>query len=96
MMDLILTPPPAGPAVPARMGYRARRRYYQAMDRHPLAGLPLGPGGRRCGECAHHYVRTWGDARYHKCEEYADTAGPATDICVGWPACERFEEERSK
>jgi hypothetical protein len=93
MTDLILTPQPeSGPVAPARIPHQARRRYYQAAGLHPT-GAPLGPAGRTCGECAHHWVRRY-DKAYHKCELVGDTAGPATDIRVRWPACARWEEAK--
>jgi hypothetical protein len=57
---------------------------------HPHRGDKLGPAGETCGSCKHHIVRHWA-GRYHKCRFGPDSHGPATDLRVRWPACEKWE-----
>lgn len=69
-----------------------RRTFRQRADlqagRHPLMGGPTHPDVGTCGNCAHHVVIQMG-SRYHKCE-LKHSASAATDVRVGWPACQRW------
>lgn len=59
------------------------------------AAMPgTGPEGETCGTCKHHAIRMYSQ-RYHKCALVRGkwTAGTATDIRVGSPACRRWETE---
>jgi hypothetical protein len=47
---------------------------------------------RTCGDCDHHVVNAGHAKTYHKCDAALMTMGPATDVRVSWPACERFRE----
>lgn len=59
---------------------------------HPHNGMPLlQPAGETCGSCKHHRVKRFSKA-YHKCAFTKDSAGPATDIRVRWPACSKWEK----
>lgn len=52
-----------------------------------------GPEGARCGSCVHLF-RVGGVAgRYYKCDLRRNSAGPASDHRVRWPACARFERD---
>ncbi len=77
-------------------GFAAQRARMVALGRHPtgraLAGGDHAGAGHTCGDCAHHYVRRFAST-YHKCDLVPPTSGPATDIRVGWPACDRWERE---
>lgn len=78
--------------------FKAQRARMVELGRHPL-GFALAdaehPGhGHTCGDCEHHYLRRFAST-YHKCELVEQTNGPATDIKVSWPACERWEARPS-
>lgn len=80
-------------AKPAR-GFKAQRMRMVALGRHPT-GRALATGdhlgaGHTCGDCEHHYLRRFASI-YHKCDLLRATSGPASDIKVGWPACEAWE-----
>lgn len=63
---------------------------------HPHNGLPVRqPAGETCGSCEHHRVKRW-SGTYHKCALTPDTRGPATDIRVRWPACEKWRANTPK
>ena len=68
-----------------------KRRAMLACGIHPATGLPL-LGRETCGTCVHHFVRQFAGA-YHKCRLVRSTGGPATDIRVSWPACEKWQSE---
>jgi hypothetical protein len=61
---------------------------------HPLTLLPLlHPGwNRTCGDCDHHVISSGHAKTFHKCDAVPITNGPATDIRVSWPACQKFRE----
>lgn len=63
-----------------------RRQKMLAEGIHPTTRYPLKGGPTTCGNCAHHYERQLGHV-YHKCDQVHETAGPATDVRVSWPAC---------
>jgi len=87
--------PVAVAAAKPASSHRARRAQMVALGRHPtgfeLASLGHPGHGRTCGDCRLHYVRQLA-GRYHKCRLVPATGGPASDILVRWPACERWEE----
>lgn len=70
-----------------------RRNNLLARGIHPVTKLPLlhAEWNRTCGDCDHHGVAGGHARSYHKCELNM-TNGPATDIRVGWPACQAFQE----
>lgn len=87
-------PPPEDRGSPHGKADRARtvkRRAMLACGIHPATGLPL-LGRETCGTCVHHFVRQFAGA-YHKCRLVRSTGGPATDIRVSWPACEKWQSE---
>jgi hypothetical protein len=57
------------------------------------AGDPgAGPADKKCKDCANFYQRQ-GGARWHfKCGLVRAAGGPGTDIRMGMPACQRFEQ----
>lgn len=62
---------------------------------HPHNGMPLRvPAGETCGSCSHHFVKAF-SKNYHKCDFTQDSAGPATDIRVRWPACSKWAPKES-
>jgi hypothetical protein len=65
-----------------------------------LLSLGIHPATRRpllkafvCGECAHHRAHRGNKNIFHKCELHrlGLSRGAASDIRVGWPACDLFE-----
>lgn len=70
-----------------------------ALDRgiHPLTRVPLlnAEWGFTCGDCDHHVVAGGHAKTYHKCDTVYMTSGPATDIRVSWPACQRFKTSQA-
>jgi hypothetical protein len=88
-MPCVVTVP--SPRLSADRARTLRQRQAIANGQHPLMGGPIDPD-HTCGICAHHVVqqrnRTW-----HKCDLKL-TFGPATDIRVGWPACQNWEARR--
>lgn len=61
----------------------------QQAGLHPHRGDKLGPAGETCGSCKHHKTRTFAK-RYHKCDLGPDSFGPATDVRLRWPACDKW------
>ena len=51
--------------------------------------------GEVCGHCRHLIRIHPGQNTYPKCDLTAITHGPGTDWRVRWPACGRFEEDKS-
>lgn len=78
--------------------YRAAQLQREAAGLHQTGrALAAGdhPGaGRTCRDCAHRVARRFAKT-YHKCDLNRVTSGPASDIQVGWPACERWEERHA-
>lgn len=58
---------------------------------HPHNGMPLGPTGETCGSCKHCRAKAGHAKNFYKCAYTRDTAGPATDLRVRWPACSKWE-----
>lgn len=91
--------------VPTQCDYMAGFRLVETSDPPGLAereallaaGLRVrtwsgdSTGGETCAGCANHVVRRLGGT-YHKCRRH-ETCGAATDIRVGWPACDRYVAE---
>lgn len=66
-----------------------RNRAFIKNGIHPVTRLPLARNGETCGTCAlSGWVRMGG--RYFKCS-LNKTSGPATDLRVFWPACEKWK-----
>jgi hypothetical protein len=67
----------------------ARNEAMLRSGKHPATGRPLANNGMTCNTCANrtslHKVAT-----YHKCALVPVTGGPATDIRLSWPACDRW------
>ena len=57
-----------------------------ARGLHPM-GLPLAGNGETCGSCANIVQNR---CKYYKCRLH-NTAGPATDIRMKWPACSEWK-----
>lgn len=61
---------------------------------HPHNGLPLRqPSGETCKSCEHCWAKRY-SGTYYKCELTPDSKGPATDVRVRWPACEKWEAKK--
>ena len=86
--DPLFDLPAAPPAAKLSAGRRltVRRNAALAGSRHPITRLPLLAGDHTCGDCG--YARK--HDRWWKCHAATVTNGPATDLRVGWPACELF------
>lgn len=84
--------PPARAELSADRRRTIRRREMLAAGVHPVTGAQLAGNGETCGTCAHQVDRVR-NQRWHKCELNM-TKGPATDIRVGWPACELWAAEQ--
>jgi len=71
-----------------------RRRQLLERGIHPTTRLPLlhPEWNRTCGDCDHHVVNGGHAKTYHKCDAVYMTGGPATDVRVSWPACQKFRE----
>lgn len=75
-----------------------KNRQMLAAGVHPATRTALRPvnddqPAETCGSCAHHHVQGGTKGRYHKCD-LTTTRGPASDIRVGWPACNRWESDQ--
>jgi hypothetical protein len=69
----------------------ARRRALLAAGIHPTTKVKLRtPAGETCSTCQHLAARRLGRT-YYKCDTVEITGGPATDVRLSWPACERWE-----
>lgn len=77
----------------ARLSTGARRtlRLRAMLDRgvHPVTRGPT-KDGTTCGTCAHLTAHRHAKT-YFKCGLVPSTGGPATDIRVSWPGCEKHE-----
>lgn len=63
-----------------------------AAGRHPHNALPLRqPPGETCGSCVHKRKTPMTAGTYYKCDLGGMSRGPATDIRVRWPACEKWQ-----
>ena len=67
-----------------------RRRIRLEQGYHPATLRRLADNGMTCGDCAAHRAFDRDTRTFHKCQSAGVTRGPATDIRVGWPACELF------
>lgn len=67
----------------------ARNKALLERGVHPVTRLALAGDGHTCGDCANHVARSFSKT-YHKCR-LNETAGPATDIRVSWPACTQWK-----
>lgn len=77
-----------------RPDYTERNRALLEQGLHPVTKTAARPELGTCGDCAHHTVNH-ASRRYHKCllHPLGPSRSEASDIRVGWPACERFEPE---
>ncbi len=78
------------PAVSADRRRTEKRHAALAAGRHPFMGGPVRPDLGTCGDCAHSGRQGGVAGSYYKCALNL-TGGPATDIRISWPACNRFE-----
>jgi hypothetical protein len=65
-----------------------------AAGTHPATRLPLlePQEGRTCGNCSHHFVRTFWPRRFHKCDATEAGRSAASDLRVSWPACTLWQQ----
>ena len=93
-------PPTAGPGECAETGATIsadRARTIQAAARiargfHPFGLRLREPAGEKCGSCRHLQRSYTSPGRwFNKCALRGVTRGPATDLRLKWPACERWE-----
>lgn len=82
--------PPKHPWFAAGSASRLQRENVK-KGLHPL-GARLATNGKTCGNCVHHIRVKMGQV-FHKCQ-LNRTNSPATDIRVGWPACEQFVDDQ--
>lgn len=77
-----------------RTDYTARNKAMLEGGHHPATGSKLRPDLGTCGDCVFHVERHMG-GRYHKCKNHrlGLSGSEASDIRVGWPACDFFERE---
>lgn len=66
-----------------------RNRELIARGIHPVTRVPLARNGETCGTCALSGWVRMGN-KYLKCS-LNKTGGPATDLRVFWPACEKWK-----
>lgn len=61
---------------------------------HPFGLRLREPRDKVCGDCRHanSHERV---KKYYKCLLSRVSCGPATDLRLSWPACEKFESKRS-
>ena len=73
---------------PDSYGTRLKKQNNALIARgvHPATGFALANNGQGCGSCAHIKGQ-----RFFKCGLVRATAGAATDIRKGWPACIKWE-----
>lgn len=87
--------PEQGPHVGQDALRTIRRRALLDAGVHPTTKLRLRePAGETCATCDHHEAHTIRSGRtFHKCGAVigGPTNGPATDVRVSWPACQRWE-----
>lgn len=75
-----------------------RRQQLLEAGIHPASRLRVVPdSGERCATCVHLHLRhSPAGRRFWKCDLNPrhpwDSAGAATDVRRGWPACEAWEE----
>jgi hypothetical protein len=81
-------------AVRLSIGQRRTLRQQALLSQglHPFMRRPLAQNGETCGTCAHHRTSGYTGRIWHKCD-YKATSSEATDIRVGWPACELWKPE---
>lgn len=76
----------------------AKNRALLAVGIHPATRRPLyqGTGVEQCGNCVHHhaYANYRPGKTFHKCDRHrlGESHSEASDIRVGWPGCELWEE----
>lgn len=68
-----------------------RRRNLLAAGTHPTTRRPLldAEWGYTCRDCANCFAHEMGN-RHWKCGAVPVTFGPATDVRLSWPACDRL------
>lgn len=90
---LYLTGRPATPKLSPGAARTRRNNEHLAAGIHPATLHRLAPDSGTCGNCRHHFASGWSAHTHHKCDVHVlgVTHGPATDIRVGWPACDLFE-----
>lgn len=68
-----------------------------AFDRgvHPTTKVPLlDEPGATCGNCAQLYGNHGHASTYWKCGAVPRTGGPATDVRLKWPACDKWQPQQ--
>jgi len=75
------------------MSFISQNFGYDEAYKNPMVKLyGKGPGGKKCRDCKHLYVKEW-DKRYYKCALRINTNGPGTDHRANWHACGKFVEK---
>lgn len=90
------TPPAHMPTAyrPHREDYKRRHTRLLRDGRHPMTGLAV----RRdvtCKTCRFCVLRGGVAGRYYKCLQAPISGGPATDVRVGWPGCQAYEQREA-
>lgn len=77
-----------------RVNYSERNKQALENGHHPATGGRLRPDLGTCKDCVFHVVVKYAKT-YHKCEQHrlGTSHSEASDIRVGWPACELFRAE---
>ena len=69
------------------VNFHQRHAHNLAAGCHPL-GMPLGPEGRMCGECANRKP----GFHYDLCAKHPGRGGASGGVRLRWPACLWFTE----
>ena len=85
-----IDPPAPKPEHESRGQRRTREaRNMIARGRHPFGRAQAG-NGKTCGECWFAVQADGGRRSYWKCERNRLSRSEATDLRLGWPACDLF------
>ncbi len=81
------------PGATATQKERARKGYHAMGHPMPKDGEPACE--QTCKTCGHLQRNTWTHRTFLKCRLTNHSSGKATDIRARWPACARWESEKS-
>ncbi len=91
--DPFTVAPVVEPKLSADRKRTIKRQQLIANGIHPATKVKLLDNGETCGSCAHLLVsKTRPGKSWFKCGLLPITNGPGSDIRVGWPACEKWQE----